>query len=42
VLIQYGHGTGNGGYVQGLDYINPALRPVFDQIAADLWKEVTR
>lgn len=42
VLIQYGHGTRNGGYVQGQDYINPALRPIFDQIASDMWKEVTR
>lgn len=42
VLIQYGHGTGNGGYVQGRDYINPALRPLFDQIAAEMWKEVTK
>jgi hypothetical protein len=42
VLIQYGHATGNGGYVQGLDYINPAMQPIFDQIAADMWKEVTK
>jgi hypothetical protein len=42
VLIQYGHATGNGGYVQGVDYINPALRPIFDQIAADMWREVTK
>jgi hypothetical protein len=42
VLIQYGHGTKNGGFVQGRDYINPALRPIFDQIVADMWKEVTR
>jgi hypothetical protein len=42
VLIQYGHGTRQGGYVQGRDYINPAIRGVFDQIAADMWKEVTR
>src|SRR4051794_24841555 len=42
VLIQYGHGTRGGGYVQGQDYINPAMRPIFDQIAADMWKEVTR
>ena len=42
VLIQYGHGTGRGGYVQGRDYINPALRPIFDQIAADMWREVTK
>ena len=42
VLIQYGHATGNGGYVQGRDYINPALRSVFDQIANDVWQEVTK
>ena len=42
VLIQYGHGTRNGGYVQGRDYIMPAIRPIFDQIANEAWKEVTR
>jgi hypothetical protein len=42
VLIQYGHGTRTGGYVQGRDYINPAMRPVFDQIIADMWREVTK
>lgn len=42
VLIQYGHGTGTGGYVQGRDYINPAIRPLFDQMANEAWKEVTR
>ena len=41
VLIQVGQGTGTGGYVSGRDYINPALRPVFDRIAASVWKEVT-
>lgn len=41
VMIQYGHGTGTGGWVQGQDYINPAMRPVFDQIADTLWKAVT-
>lgn len=41
-ILQYGHGTRQGGYVQGLDYINPAMRPIFDQIAADMWKEVTK
>lgn len=41
MLIQYGHGTGTGGYVQGYDYINPAMRPIFDKMADDLWKEVT-
>jgi hypothetical protein len=42
VLIQYGHGTRNGGYVQGRDYIMPAIQPIFDQIAEEAWKEVTR
>lgn len=41
VLLQYGHGTGTGGYVQGRDYINPAIKPVFDQIANEVWKAVT-
>lgn len=41
ILIQYGHGTGTGGYVQGIDYINPALRGVFESIAEDVWREVT-
>ena len=41
VIIQYGHGTGTGGYVQGRDYINPAIRPIFDRIANNVWKEVT-
>ena len=41
VLLQYGHGTGDGGYVQGRDYINPALRPIFDRITAEAWKAVT-
>ena len=41
IILQYGHGTRNGGYVQGVDYINPALKPVFDRLAKDAWKEVT-
>lgn len=41
IIIQYGHGTGNGGYVQGRDYINPSVQPIFDQIAKDVWGEVT-
>lgn len=41
VLLQYGHGTGTGGYVPGTDYINPAMKPIFDQIADETWKEVT-
>ena len=40
ILIQYGHGTGTGGYVAGRDYINPAIKPIFDQIALDMWKQV--
>lgn len=42
ILIQYGHGTGTGGYVQGRDYINPAIQPVFDRIAESVWKEVAQ
>lgn len=41
VLIQYGHGTGNGGYVVGRDFINPTMKPIFDKIADEIWKEVT-
>ena len=41
VILQYGHGTGTGGYVQGRDYINPAMRPVFDMIADQAWREVS-
>ena len=41
ILLQYGHGTGTGGYVVGRDYINPAIKPVFDRIANDVWKVVT-
>lgn len=42
VILQYGHGTRNGGWVQGRDYINPAIRPVFDKIAESAWREVTK
>lgn len=42
IIIQYGHGTNNGGWVQGRDYINPAIRPIFDSLAKDVWKEVTK
>ncbi len=42
IILQYGHGTRNGGYVQGIDYINPAIRPIFEQISEESWKEVTR
>jgi hypothetical protein len=41
VMLQYGYGTGTGGYVQGIDYINPAIRPIFDRIADQVWKAVT-
>lgn len=41
-IIQYGHATGDGGWIEGIDYINPALAPIFDQIIADMWKEVTK
>lgn len=41
ILIQYSHGTGNGGWVQGRDYINPAIQPIFDKIADMAWREVT-
>lgn len=40
IMLQYGHGTGTGGYVQGRDFINPALRPIFDEIAQSVWKAV--
>lgn len=40
IILQYGHGTGTGGYVEGRDYINPAIQPIFDRIAEDAWKEV--
>lgn len=42
LILQYGHGTKNGGYVVGRDYINPAIQPVFDELAENAWKEVTR
>lgn len=42
VILQYGHGTGTGGWVQGRDYINPAIQPIFDNIANDAWREVTK
>ena len=41
IILQYGHGTRNGGYVEGRDYINPALKPVFDALAEEAWREVT-
>lgn len=42
IILQYGHGTGTGGWVDGRDYINPAIRPVFDKLANDAWKGVTK
>ena len=42
IILQYGHGTRNGGWVEGRGYINPAIRPIFDRIADDAWKEVTK
>lgn len=42
IILQLGHGTNNGGWVEGRDYINPAIQPVFDKIANQAWKEVTR
>ena len=42
VILQYGHGTRNGGWVSGRDYINPVIQPLFDEIARDAWKEVTK
>lgn len=42
ILLQLGHGTGTGGYVKGRDYINPVIQPLFDKMADDIWREVTR
>lgn len=42
IMLQYGHGTGTGGWVEGRDYINPAIQPVFDKIASEAWEEVTK
>lgn len=42
IMLQYGHGTGTGGWVEGRDYINPAIQPIFDELAEEAWKEVTR
>lgn len=41
IILQFGHGTGTGGWVQGRDYINPAIQPLFDKIADEAWREVT-
>lgn len=40
ILIQYGHGTGTGGYVEGFDFINPVIQPIMDEIAENVWKKV--
>ena len=42
ILLQYGHGTKNGTYVSGVDYVNPAMKPIFDSLANEIWKEVTK
>lgn len=42
IILQYGHGTGNGGWVEGRDYINPAIQPIFDKIVNNAWREVTK
>lgn len=42
IILQYGHGTRNGGWVEGIDYINPAIQPIFNRIAEDAWREVTK
>lgn len=42
IILQYGHATGTGGYVEGIDYINPAIQPIFERIARDAWREVRR
>lgn len=42
IIIQYGHGTGTGGWVEGRDYINPAIQPIFDKLTKEIWREVTR
>ena len=42
IILQYGHGTGTGGWVEGRDYINPAIQPIFDRLADEVWREVTK
>lgn len=42
IILQYGHGTRNGGYVQGSDYINPTVKPIFEKLADEMWKEVVK
>jgi hypothetical protein len=41
IILQYGHGTGTGGWVEGRDYINPSIQPIFDEITNEAWREVT-
>lgn len=41
IILQYGHGTGTGGYISGIDYINPGIQPIFEQVIEDLWRKVT-
>lgn len=42
IILQYGHGTGTGGWVEGIDYINPAIKPIFDELSKQAWEEVTK
>lgn len=42
IILQYGHGTKNGGWVEGIDYINPAIQPLFEELAKEIWKEVSK
>lgn len=42
IILQYGHATGNGGYVEGIDYINPAIQPIFNKLAQEAWEEVRK
>lgn len=42
IILQYGHATNGGGYVEGIDYINPSLRPIFEKTASDMWEEMTK
>ena len=42
IILQYGHGTGTGGWIEGRDYINPTIQPIFDEILNDMWKEVCK
>lgn len=42
LILEYGHGTRQGGFVQGIDYINPAMKPIFDEISNEAWKEISK